>query len=475
MSFITDFFNFNRVAERAKDFEELIQKKDITAIKEQMTSRQDKIIDAMKDYDTFSHPINFRPDKQLTDAQKNRTTDAKTWKLPVPYPVYINEVSVVFLFGQPVKWTQDSEGTDEAFSAFSDVLKRTRFNAKIRQCKRLAGSETESAMLFRAFKDRDGKPDVQIKVLARSLGDEIYTRWDEFGNIISIAWGHYVRENKKSVYHFDIYMPDMIYHCKQERNWEVDEEDNPIGKIPIILFQQDKEWAGIEPLMHRIEYIASHTADTNDYFADPIAVLNADVIKQMPSKSEDGKTLIVKGHDSSSTAASYLTWDSAPESKKMEMEWLEEHIHTFSFTPKISLESLKGIAQLSGKALRTSMLLADIKAAKHKESYDELLDRTANVVKAIVGNVMNVGLKTQSEELKVTHSYSEPFGEDIAAAIGNIVQAHDAGILSQQSSVSLNPLVSDPAKEMERISDEADAYAEAQRQASMMDIFEPTK
>ena len=121
------------------------------------------------------------------------------------------------------------------------------------------------------------------------------------------------------------------------------------------------------------------------------------------------------------------------------------------------------------------MLLADIKAAKHKENYDELLDRTANVVKAIVGNVMNVGLKAQSEELKVTHSYSEPFGEDIAAAISNIVQAKDAGILSTESSVSINPLVSDPAKEMDRIADEAEANAEAQRQASMMDIFEPTK
>lgn len=475
MSFLTDFFNFNRVAERSKEFEELLAVGDIDAIREQMTSRKDLIDDAMRDYDTFSHPINFRPDKNVTDAQKNRTSDVKTWKIPIPFPVYINEIALVFLFGQPVKWTQESEGTDEAFSMFSDIIKRTRFNSKIRQCKRLAGSETESGMLFRWFKDDEGNPDVQIKVLAKSLGDDIYTRWDEYGNVLSIAWGHYIREDKKSVYHFDIYTHDYIYHCKQDRKWEVEKEENQIGKIPIILFQQNKEWAGVEPMMHRVEYIMSHTADTNDYFADPIAIINADVVKTFPSKSDDGKTMIVKGHDNAMGAASYLTWNSAPESKKMEIEWLEEKIHMFSFTPKISLETLKSISQLSGKALRTTMLLADIKAQKHKEVYDEMLDRVSGIIKAIIGNVMDVRLATQAKSLIVSHSFTEPFGEDVANSISNIVSSVDAGIMSRETAISLNPLVADASKEIERIEGENEAAIEQQRSANMMDLFEPTK
>lgn len=475
MGFITDLFNFNRVAQRSQEFEELLAAGDIDAIREQMTSRETIILDALKDYDTFKHPINFRPDKMVTDAQKNRNSDTKTWKIPLPYPVYINEIALVFLFGQPVMWTQDSEDTDDAFKAFSDVIKRTRFNSKIRQCKRLAGAETESAMLFRTFKDKEGKPDVQVKVLAHSLGDDLYTRWDEYGNLMAVGWGHYIREDKKSVYHFDIYMADKIYHCKQMRRWEIEEEDNEIGKIPIIVFQQQKEWAGVEPLMHRVEYMMSHTADTNDYFADPIAVLNADMIKQMPSKSEDGKTLIVKGHDNSTNAASYLTWNSAPESKKMEFEMLDEKIHLFSFTPKISLESLKAVSQLSGKALRTVMLLADIKAQKHKEVYDEMLDRTANIIKAIIGNVLDVSLAKQAEELVVSHAFAEPFGEDVANTINTLVAAHDGGLISQETAVSLNPLVKDPTREMERMEEEQAAAVESERQASMMDLFEPTK
>lgn len=472
--FFNDFFNFNRIAQRSKEFEDLLAAGDIDAVREQMTSRRALVEDAMRDYDTFMHPINFRPDKMVTDAQKNRTSDVKTWKIPMPFPVYINEISLVFLFGQPVKWTQESEDTDEAFSMFTDIIKRTRFNSKIRQCKRLAGAETESGMLFRTFIGNDGKPDVQIKVLAKSLGDDIYTRWDEYGNIISIAWGHYIREDKKSVYHFDIYTHDKIYRCRQTRGWEVEEEDNPIGKIPIVLFQQQKEWAGVEPMMHRMEYIMSHTADTNDYFADPIAIINADSVKTFPAKSDDGKTMIVKGHENASNAASYLTWNSAPESKKMEVEWLEEKIHMFSFTPKISLETLKSVAQLSGKALRTAMLLADIKAQKHKEVYDEMLDRVANIIKAIIGNVMDVGLESESQALNVSHSFTEPFGEDVATAITNLVASCDGGIMSHETAISLNPLVSDPSKEMERISEENDASLERERSASMMDLFEPT-
>lgn len=97
-------------------------------------------------------------------------------------------------------------------------------------------------MLFRVFRDANDAPDVQIRVLAKSKGDEIYTRWDQYENLISVAWGYYVREQENSlVYHFDIYTPNIIYRCTRKSiGWEVVEETNFIGKIPIILFQQDK-------------------------------------------------------------------------------------------------------------------------------------------------------------------------------------------------------------------------------------------
>lgn len=448
-----------------QEFEQLLAAKDISAVKDKMQSRDRFIKPAMREYDTYQHEVMKREPKIITDKKGNFVRKEEVWKLPIPYPVYINEISLVFLYGRPVKWTQQSEGTDDAFEAFKDVIKRTRFDSKIRQCKRLAGAETESAMLFRVFKDEDGKPDVQIRVLARSKGDEIYTRFDQYENLLSVAWGYYVREKEDKInYHFDIYTKNTIYHCsKQSIGWEVQEEVNFIGKIPIILFQQEKEWAGVEHLIHREEYIASRTADVNDYFADPVEIISADVVKNIPEKKEAGKLLVTNDKEGVDKAAKYLTWDSAPQSKKDELDWLQSQILSKSFTPNITLDTLKSISQLSAKALRTVMMLADIKASKHKERHDEMLDRTASLITAIIGNVLNVSLYSQCESLIVGHEFQEPFGEDISDDLENIIKSVDAGITSTETAIELNPLIKDHLLEIERIKKEKEKAVQEQQ------------
>lgn len=470
-----DFLNvitnyFNSVVGRKQEFDQLIASRDITRVKDQMQTRGDRAMKAILEYDPKTHRIMSREPKKITDNKGNFVEFRDVWKLPIPYQQYINEIALVFMYGRPVKWTQTSENTDAAFEKFQDVLERTRFNAKIRQCKRLAGKETESAMLFRVFRDDDGQPDVQIRVLAKSKGDEIYYRFDQYENLISVAWGYNVKEaDDKIVYHFDIFTPTVIYRCaKKSLGWDVIEEKNIIGKIPIILFQQEREWEGVQHLIDREEYILSRSADTNDYFADPIAVYDADVIKNLPDKGAPNKSIFAKGKPGQGVekVMQYVTWDSAPESKKNELEMLEHHILSKSFTPNITLDTLKSISQLSAKALRTVMMLADIKANRHKESHDELLSRTASLFLAIIGNVLDVSLKSQCAELKVKHVWQEPFGDDIADALNDISSAIDSGILSTETGIEHNPLVSDVALEKQRIADER-----AEREKQQQSIF----
>ena len=148
-----EFFNLitnylNAVVGRKQEFDELLAARDISRIKDKMTTRTTEINRAIREYDIATHEVMFRPDKIITDKKGKMRDKKSVWKLPIPYPQYINEIALVFLYGRPVKWTQTSDNTDAAFEKFQDVLKRTRFNAKIRQCKRIAGKETESAMLF---------------------------------------------------------------------------------------------------------------------------------------------------------------------------------------------------------------------------------------------------------------------------------------------------------------------------------------
>lgn len=473
MSAISDFFNNLRglLVGKDKAFEEMIARKDVTGIMSKFQDNKKKVLEAMKEYDTSNHEVMKLPPRIVTDKKTGKIIrKVDVWRLPVPYPVYINEIALVFLYGRPVKWTQLSEGTDEAFAAFQDLIKRTRFNSKIRECKRLAGSETESALLFRCYRNNDGQPDLQLRVLAKSKGDDIFVRRDQYENIISAAWGYYLNDDGKTNYHYDIFTPKIIYHCtRKAMGWDIEEEENLIGKIPLIFFWQDKEWAGVESLINREERIASGTADTNDYFSNPIAMISADNIAGMPQRDDPNKTLLVKNLQEGKSlddVAKYLTWDSAPESKKQELEWLEEKILTMSFTPKISLDSLKSISQLSAKALKTVMLLADIKAAKRKEQHDELLDRTANLYIACLQNVLNIALSAQFANLKVGHEWQEPFGDDIADAINNIIRLKDADLLSQETAVERNPYIQDHAQEMQRLQRE-----KAEREARQNDIF----
>ena len=456
------------VAGRNQEFEQLIANKDIGRVKQLFTSNKDEVDIARAEYDTETHNILNRPDKILRDKDGKRTGSVKRWKLPVGYPVYINEIALVFIFGRPVKWAQTSEGTDDAFNAYNKLIKSTRFNSKVRQWKRLAGSETEAAMLFRVFKDREGNPDCQIRVLAASKGDEIYARWDLYENLVSFAWGYHVKDSaSESSYHFDIFTADMIYRCKQVlTGWEGTPEENPIGKIPVILLQQEKEWAGAQRLIEREEYVGSRTADTNDYFSDPKFIVDADIIKSMPKKDDENKTLVAKPGTNTKDVAHYLTWDSAPESKKQELEWLEKHILTKTFTPNIDFDNMKGLSNVSGKALKQMMLLADIKAQKRKDTLDELMDRVSSLLTAIIGNVLDTSLYQQCQELTIEHEFQEPFGEDITEAIDNIVKAKDGGILSTETAIELNPIVKDHLREQERVDGEAEKAAERQR-----DIF----
>lgn len=471
MSYFQMFANYlNAVVGRNQEFDDLIKAKDISRVKSLFQSREEMTAEAMKEYDTRFHDINKREDKIVRNKLGQRKGVIKRWKLPLNYPQYINEISVVFIYGRPVKWTLQGDTGDKAFEAFKDIIKRTRFDSKVRQCKRLAGAETQSAMLFRVFRNDEGKPDVQIRVLARSKGDEIYARWDIYENLVSFAWGYYVKEDStNTTYHFDIFTPEVIYRCKRVMTgWEVTPEENLVGKIPVILFQQEKEWSGVEPLIEREEYIGSRTADTNDYFSDPMFLIHEDIIKNMPDKGDENKTLRIRGNnvEDVSKYASYLTWDSAPESKKSEIEWLQKHILSKTFTPNIDFDNMKGLSNVSGKALQQMMLLADIKANRHKEAHDELLDRTANLILAIIGNVLQIALKSECENTVIAHEFQEPFGEDIAETISNIAKAKDAEMISTEGAVELNPIIKDHKLEMKRMEKEKETAAQRQR-----DIF----
>lgn len=211
----------------------------------------------------------------------------------------------------------------------------------------------------------------------------------------------------------------------------------------------------------------SRTADVNDYMADPALVATADVVQGLPDKDTENKLYVLaeKGD------LRYLTPDTASELKKQESEDNERHIFRDTFTPNIDFDVMSKLSNVSAKALKQMMVLASIKADMRKESHDEMLMRTASLIIAILSRVTNIQLAGELERLQVQHEYQEPFGEDIVEAISNAVKVKNAGGMSDETFIELNPLVRDKQREKDRIKAEQEAEETKRAELAANSVF----
>ena len=324
-------------------------------------------------------------------------------------------------------------------------------------------------MLFHVFRNKEGKPDVLLNVLSKQNGDDIYLIKDQYKHMTAFAWGYYLNESgNRSIYHVDIYKDDTVYYCKRVSvGWEVKAIPNVIGKIPVILFEQELEHEGTQPMIHRVESMESTDADVNDRFANPAMVATAEVLNSLPKAEEEAKLFILK----EGGKVEYLTWDQASQSKANEYERLDKHILSKSFTPNIDFDNMKSLGNLSAKAIRKVMLLAVIKAEKRKETHDNYMNRTGNLLRAILGNVLDYQHKAEYEALQLGHEFQEPFGEDVSDILADISKQYNDGAISRQTYVEMSYLIKDAKTEIERLKQEDLEAIAKQQELNRIDVF----
>lgn len=452
-----------------QSFAELLDARDVSRALSMMWDRSIESVKNLRDYEIGTHKVMERKDRAVYDKKGNFLRWTKRNKVPIPYQKFINEISLVFLYGRPVKWTNLSEGTDDAFSYYKELMRNIRFDAVIREAKRIAGVEGVSAILYHTYKDKDGKPNLLLNALSKKNNDDIYTVKDQYRRLTAFAWGYYLTEAGNTTrYHVDIYTADTIYRAKRGNvGWEVVVMKNPVGKIPVLLLEQEPEAADVQPMIDRVEKMESVDADVNDRFANPAMVATADILNSLPKAEEEAKLFILKnGGD-----VRYLTWDQASESKKNQFERLDKHILSKSFTPNIDFDNMKGLGNMSAKAIRKVMLLAVIKAERHKEKHDNYMNRHVSLMKAIMGNVLDYVHKAQYDALDIGHEFQEPFGEDVSETLADISKQYNDGAMSRETYVEMSYLVKDARTEMERIKQEESERMEQQMTLNRMDVF----
>ena len=315
---------------------QLIQDGDIETAIDMMQSRDDEVDSAIKEYNPQTHEVMSRPNKY-----RKKSDDYITEKLPRSRQRYINEVELFFLLGNPIRWKKEN-GSDEAFALFMDFIKSTRFNSTIRQAKRLAGAETESAKIYHLYRDdKTGERQVRSMVLARSNGYKLRPLFDQYGNMTAFAYGYKLKENGKTVQHWDIQTPGMLFFCRKGNiGYEVESYPNPTGKINVLYYSQPKAWDGAEPRLKREEILDSKVGDTNNYFSDPIAVASADVIDMMSDPNKPGKLIQCQGANSK---FEYVNPPQSSETREAEKQDLNDSIGSSSNLVVLLLLCIKNL------------------------------------------------------------------------------------------------------------------------------------
>ena len=423
-----------------RDFYKLVEDKDISTAISMMQDRTEEVDQAIREYHPETHKVMNRPNKV-----RKKMEPYITEKLPRSRQRYINEVELFFLLGSPIIWKKE-EGDDDAYKLFTDFLKEKYIDTKLRELKRLAGSETESSIVFRMYRDDDGEMACDVFLAARSTGYKLRPLFDQYGNMVAYAYGYTTKSSKGSVQHWDILTPENTFLCERgDIGWKVSPYPNYTGKINAIYARQNKAWDGVELRIEREEQLDSKIADTNNYFADPIAAATADVVQMMAKNNQQERigSLIQLTGDKS--RFEYINPPQNSETRRDEQAVLAD-----SFTPDFAIEKMKGLGTLTGPAVKNAMILGFIKRDKNIEHWKEYVGRMKNVIIAVLCE-LHPDKRKDLEALQIEFEFAEPFASDQRDKWTAIAQLYGAGLLSLESAVTLLSLVKAPEEEIEKL------------------------
>lgn len=434
-----------------RDLYKLLEDGDVDKALGLFNDRDSEVDKAISEYNPQTHEVMYRPNKPRKNDRPYITE-----KLPRIRQRYINEVELFFLFGNPVKWHK-REGNDEAFSLFKEFIKKQRFDSKTRQAKRLAGAETESAKLYHIFRDSSNKINVNSVIIARSTGYKIRTIFDQYGTLVAFAYGYILKRGGESVQCWNFETEKMLFFCEKTIiGYKVEMIPNPTGKINVVYYKQPKAWDGVEARIAREEMLDSKVADTNNYFADPIATATADVIDSLADPSKPGKLIQLMG---SNSRFEYVNPPQSSELRASEKEDLKKSILFDTFTPDFSYENIKGLGSLSGAAMENSLILGFIKRENRMEIYQELIDREKAVAISIL-KYLHPDKLEQLESLKIDFEFAGPFSEDKTKDWNPIMSLYSAGLLSKETAVPMLGIADKPEDEINKLNQQAKSTKE---------------
>jgi len=318
-------------------------------------------------------------------------------RIPLAYQKEIVSIAVTFLFGNPVKYTNNLED-DAMFEAYQKVLDKEKIIFIDREIAKSNGRFTQCAELWYPVEEPNnyyGFPSqYRLKVsLLTPDKNKLYPFFNDQGDLVAVLREYEKNIDKQKVKHYDIYTAQSIAQLRDANGSieVVSEAINPIGKIPLVFYQfEDVEWSKVQKAIERLEEISSDAGEVNKKFSAPILALTGEVTGSF-SKDKTGKVLQLKGDNAT---ADFVQPPNASESLKNEKEDLETILYKMTNSVNISPEALQGMGNmLATENAAFLFMLPHLKVMDKMSVYVPALKRRMSIVKSFL-QLMNTSFRS---------------------------------------------------------------------------------
>jgi len=346
--------------------------------------------------DLYNYPDRI-VEYEYTDEKGKKKEGKRIEKLnriPLAYQKEIVANAVTFLYGNPVKYTNNIEDTT-MFDAYMKILDKEKMIFIDREIAKTNGRFTQCAELWwvddevNQFYGFPSQFRLKVTVLSPDKNN-MYPYFNDQGDMVAFLREYEKRINGQKVKYYEIYTAERTAILRDANGGieVVSETANSIGKIPIVWYSFDNvEWAKAQKAIERLEEITSDTGEVNKKFSAPILAISGKVNGN--SSQNTGKVFEMEKEAS----LEFVQPPNASENLAAEKENLESIIYKMTNSVNISPEALEGLGNmLATENAAFLFMLPHLKVMEKMSIYVPALKRRMAIVKSFL-QLMNTGFR----------------------------------------------------------------------------------
>ena len=432
----------------------------------------------VNDYDPTKHYINKDMIGREDKVRSNGKVD-KASRIHIGLEKLLTARMTEFMFALPVKriyhGIEDNPVRQEIAKAMEAIYKYARIDSENKKRAVAYFASCEVFTIWYTVKSLNTKYGFksEYKLKCRTFspmeGVDLYPYFDEYGDMLAMAWKYSVKDGIDDAYYFECFTADF-YKKWEQRNgvWNEiqSEEEVLIGKIPgVYIWRQYPIYHGLSHIREEIEYTLSRNSDVIAYNSSPILKVTG----RLSGKENKGDTYRLFRLENGGDVA-YVSWSQAIEALKYHVNTLLNLFWSQGQMPDISFENMKSLGNIGYDARQTLLTDAHLKVGDESGAWIEALERENNVIKAFLGQ-MNTAWQEELENIEVEHIISPFIQNDELNEIKKWTTANGGKpVVSQLESIQNLGISQDPVKTLEDIKSE-EAQASMNQMQNALESF----